>query len=707
MELTTPSSKRALPVDFEPGAEPPPAIKSILSRYNSAGLWTSVKDRIVQALPESNSVDVEDLKKEGLALWISLANLTLYVGVLLYFVSTLTVAKSEQKYLSLTTPDPAEATCETIPLAVNGKFSVDNFGAWNTDPQYVSTAGVYYLQLDGTLLSNSKYQTALGDFSTWLKGATEKSSLWDYVSTLSAWGLLARTDKGSNLKFSPFADLVLLAKGAQINLFAATSYSLCESPEAIVRSSSIDPSFRLSFQNPCPKLTSLGNGEKFSIDLHSVFLAFALNMGIVDISDMIVVYENQDLFTIYNSPLYPEMFGVACNQLKDLKQRVCVAFLSSDTVAYPILSTADANLNVKDLWNQSAMPQPCECALGSNYFCNAGSNLVLSLFSFRGNGDQIGQINAKLKKQNIGHSQLRDELAPIGYSSLVAAAKNDSQLASQALSHLNDTLGANCTMLTFAVFIAPVLNAGGATLSNLAPADAPVLTHEGSPSIKKTACSNTLYRQNVLDKITTEPPVALVQPYYSCHATTLAALTTALGVAAGNSALVASLFLAATLFLIPNCFKYKSMFKWRGAKADQVDGSDAASGSSSGEPKFLPPAVKRALALEAESVSKAALQQQVAQLSAAAALDHSEKQQLRVLVNALSRRTERLETALDTLLQRPRDVLATDLIPIPIPTPGGARPLLSGPSSDLDGWALEASDSASSGSTGSPLHRRL
>lgn len=220
----------------------------------------------------------------------------------------------------------------------------------------------------------------------------------------------------------------------------------------------------------------------------------------------------------------------------------------------------------------------------------------------------------------------------------------------------------NFSIYSFSFFSVPTLNSGGASLSTLAPDDAPLLhdvTPDNRPSIRQTACTNTLYRKQVLDSIAATPPVSLVQPYQSCQATTRAAFVTAAGVAAGNSALLASLFLGAALFIVPKLLR------------------------------LLPPAVKKALEAEADRTVKEALQQQVSALTAAGARDSSERQQLLGAVTALSRRTEALEAAL-LLLQGPRakDAVASSsssLLPNPPP----------------ETWL--PSDSA----VGSPMHKRL
>lgn len=74
-------------------------------------------------------------------------------------------------------------------------------------------------------------------------------------------------------------------------------------------------------------------------------------------------------------------------------------------------------------------------------------------------------------------------------------------------------------------------------------------------------CSDTIFRSNILDKMSSAPPVSVVQPYLQCHPTLTSAFSTALGVAAANSALISSIVSALALYLALKYLNRKSKSK--------------------------------------------------------------------------------------------------------------------------------------------------
>ena len=68
-------------------------------RVQHKTLLQQAKDKLVRSLPVFNSIDINDLKARGLALWIAAAHLALYLAVGLYFISTVTSREYGRKFL--------------------------------------------------------------------------------------------------------------------------------------------------------------------------------------------------------------------------------------------------------------------------------------------------------------------------------------------------------------------------------------------------------------------------------------------------------------------------------------------------------------------------------------------------------------------------------------------------------------------------------
>lgn len=127
-----------------------------------------------------------------------------------------------------------------------------------------------------------------------------------------------------------------------------------------------------------------------------------------------------------------------------------------------------------------------------------------------------------------------------------------------------------------------------------------------NPPIPQIMCQNTIYHPAALAAMAAKPPVRVVQPYLSCHSTTRAAFTTAAGIAAGNAALISSIFLTLALALL---IQYANA-------SSRVD-------------KVLPPARKARLERQAHLADRAAMQAQIDALSSslAALVERTQSQQ--------------------------------------------------------------------------------
>jgi hypothetical protein len=144
------------------------------------------------------------------------------------------------------------------------------------------------------------------------------------------------------------------------------------------------------------------------------------------------------------------------------------------------------------------------------------------------------------------------------------------------------SLGTSVSMMSIDLHFVGPLNSDGVSLASLSSSSFNISKPNAPPGsppvpVKGLMCQDSLYRAEALERMATNPPVKLVQPYLSCHATPLQAIITSAGLAAANAALLTTIIL--TLAISTAVFYFNEF------KRDQ---------------KIIPPARKALMREEAE-----------------------------------------------------------------------------------------------------------
>ena len=163
------------------------------------------KDNFVQTLPSFSSIDVNDLKARGLALWIAAAHLALYLTVGLYFISTVTSREYGRMFLSLTAD--VSSVCEKIPVAVTGTYLADKSGVWETSKAFDAANPLYQLTLTGTKVTEEQYTRVMQSFTAQLQAYGDKTASLDTLGSQIAWSLFRTRDANSVMTLTTTAQL--------------------------------------------------------------------------------------------------------------------------------------------------------------------------------------------------------------------------------------------------------------------------------------------------------------------------------------------------------------------------------------------------------------------------------------------------------------------------------------------------------------------
>jgi len=96
----------------------------------------NVIETLVETLPLSNAVDIRDLHSLGIAKWIAVGHGVLYLVIFAYLLVTGTLQEAKKKFLALTEPASAYATCVSVPVEITGTFPADRFGYFLTQSEF-------------------------------------------------------------------------------------------------------------------------------------------------------------------------------------------------------------------------------------------------------------------------------------------------------------------------------------------------------------------------------------------------------------------------------------------------------------------------------------------------------------------------------------------------------------------------------------------
>jgi len=548
-----------------------------------------VKEKLTHLLPQLNSVDVNDLEKHGIAHWLALAYVILYLILLVYLLVSGTLSEFARKFLSLTILDPYSAECVQIPVSITGKYLADKNGVWSTNSDYNHATSTYQLTMEGTAVTDAQFSSIMSNFTGQLQQLGEKFGTFDVASSLIAWSLYSATDANTNMKLQPFVQI-----GQVFSMFTiivrtfSSSKGVCltnDYPLPLYNSKAMTltvyfpPGGQLG--GFCPDQISANKTfeiqrspfHSVDLDMASMMTAFALNFGIIDTSMLKRAVSapsdvpGQRIEGWINTD-YPAMNVVLCI-VSSNKPRYCGVNVGSDLV-YPVFSTLDL---------LSSPPSVCSCpkdALSPS--CNIGRILQVTLM-FATQGDYSQDVNdgvleatAQRLQQTIaddpvdGPGKVRQLVSSLGFTAgLLNEIGGDSYTAwlaggappiSSMLTHEEynsrfGELGPGVSLLTVTGQFMGSLNNAGVQLGTFASASLPVANPYEGNTTGLVMCTDTIFQPTALSvMMQQDPPVPVVQPYVSCHPTLTNAFFTAAGLAAANSALISTVFLGLAVVAI-------------------------------------------------------------------------------------------------------------------------------------------------------------
>lgn len=577
----------------------------------------SIDDKIIETLPDSNAIDSKDLKSTGWAGILALANLSIYVTILLYLMITGTISEFNRHFLALS--EKSDSICKSIPVAITGSFESDWKGSWNTKSSYLPGRSIYDLTMTGTTVNNQQYTNIMQMFSSRVEKVGEVLSSSDVITAQIAWSIFQTNDNENSMQFRMNAQLngiftgmtsifpTLLSSKEGVCQFFPLPIATYDDSTMILTAAfpASAPSSSESTWQPTPQPTFAPTGEPgppyafcpdqinarndtlgllyrhaVDIDMRSVVAAFAVNFGIVDKSALIctsigtigIVYE-----TCIDRTL-PSMIPITCTSSSSQGDSVTVCFApNSDgsTLLYPVLTTSDI---VETQFAACKCPRDAKSAN-----CNQVEFIQLALvFSKTRSMDDTIAMGFKLQRMiaSSGANSVKDLVSGLGYA---AAALHPSGfpylydnwksggdiLKGKTLTYAEFSagfvsLGKDMSIMSFMLLYdgnRAVLNSNGLTLADFSTSNADPLSAALSAGTKYAPpaimCMDSLYYADALQLMAVDPPVSVTQPYFSCHPTLISAVITAAGISSANAALVSSIFLGASFFLLVCCVNSK------------------------------------------------------------------------------------------------------------------------------------------------------
>ena len=584
-------------------------------------LFERAMKKLVQVLPPSTAVDVNDLIESGIAERLAFFYLVLYLVVLLSLLVAGTLSEQRKEYLSVKDPGRTTAICKQEPISVTGEFLADSAGRWSSNKEFDPSMAIYSVAFSGTSVTEGQFRDVMRKLSAQIQTLGQKMTEYDVIRSRIAWSFFTIGDNSTKITFRPNAQLqemFILVEPYQTPVFSSYR-GVCQPKERLLQPTYDYYTNTLHIDFPyapspefCPDQLSIiedsvsntfglgGTKDTSSIDVDVVqlALAFALNFGITDTAflskkDSSVVSGTTFNFWVHDR--YPDMRPVKCVTSPG-KPRVCFGVIGSTlTSVFPVFTSATSDKNQK---NETA----CECPRHSqNFKCNAGvgqpiiyEEVQIELLfatkpctsdanrcdldgSFLSSMQNLQQLMAD--KSVNGPNEVQRMVSELAFTAVVYAdwpsfyqIWKDGYILSTTSSYLSyadfsgnfkKNLGAGVSMMTVLLLLNGPLNSQGVSLAKLSSSSLSLVNPyapDGSPkeTLKGLMCQDSLYRADALAKMAETPPVKLVQPYYSCSATPFQAFITSAGLAAANTSLLTTLVLS---FVISGIVFYFGKFR--------------------------------------------------------------------------------------------------------------------------------------------------
>ena len=333
---------------------------------------------------------------------------------------------------------------------------------------------------------------------------------------------------------------------------------------------------QLSVQNKTFGLGGTQESNTANFDIITLALAYALNFGIADTTFLSKKYSSlygKTRGDAWVHESYPDMRPVICSTVVG-KPRVCFGLgegaKGTPTSVYPVFTSVSMGENSR----------ACQCPRDlQDYHCNGGVGqpnlgeivqIQLLFKTVKSNAaDEVDPFMASLQRlQQIiaddpinGPDEVQNLVSGLGINAFfnsydpanIEKWKNggnyNGYMSFDEFRGNFSTLGESVSIMSVTQGLFGPLNSEGVSLVKLSSSSFNITEPRAPPgshpvSFKGIMCQDSLYREEALKRMAQTPPVKLVQPYLSCHATPFQAFITSAGLAAANAALLTTIVLS-------------------------------------------------------------------------------------------------------------------------------------------------------------------
>jgi len=586
---------------------------------------TRFKERVCSTIEDVGvgGVSYNDIEEIGWGFRIASLYILFYLFMLIFFITSNTIALSQNKYLSLSGDDDTQI-CSEIPQTLTATFEGSYQGYWNTNPNFNINSSLYVLKLSGASLNNEEYYQIMSSFQDNMQAigtkASNRSALWSLI----VWSTFTYTAKDSSVVFYSNADAGVIFNlksyaatlssrdGTCPNKFLSGSFDVASKRLSItfpLNDTALSDFLYdyedgvLKYLEPCPKQGNFSESGflnlgwmndrsgffDLSFDVRSAVIAVALNLNLLNASTLVktTTQASADFHSyLYIDPDYsPPMSPIICLDKVDkywnLTQQqingpeICFVYQGADNnlfFAYPIM----INLN-------ETLTGACNCPQGAeDYNCNIADYVIGFIYDLNFNFTTLVETLATkmqdimIKDPDNGDVTVMNTLAPILTNTIYSPGN---------LNNTYDTICSSCGTAVLELYgydgyqsyyynqLIMAMNQNGVQLSQLSSKIVVYTycehynytdyncTKTSTTSQPQFMCTDSFSQPLALSNLASSPPVPLVQNYFECRLRTTSAFQQAIGIGSGSASLYTSIFVAVFGFLFIKYMKYVKKIK--------------------------------------------------------------------------------------------------------------------------------------------------
>lgn len=477
-------------------------------------------------------------------------------------------------------PDLYAGECKEEPISLTNVYEADSQGLWETQTGFISTRSMYALDMRGTTITTFQYPYVMGNFKDRFEEAADKCTRRDLSYSMLALASFNLAHEETHINFYTNARAEKVFGSAIYASAIANKDSICDTPN----SGAFNPqtsavSFRIKFKDPsdptfanCDKLKvsdfDLGdiddNGYKtLKFDIRSISTAVAVNLGMTKVADDLTKIEDPlGYFDYYDFVYYNTIWSVSFYVdpfYDDMAPILCFDGSKYGLGDYCLLEGYYGNHFYPMITQYGHWWEEKKCSCGDSgtinepdmvYYCSQPDYLVSLAYI---PGGSIFNVSADYTIMTFADSMSQKvyddpDNGDLEVTSLFHAPQFRSIMSMGSLSDgFRDLCEGRCSLLTIEFW--------GSTTSPMNFRGTPVYSMFEETAM--IACANGLYRPEAYEPLISQPPVTLVQGYYTCVPNRTVALQRAVGISAGSAALYAAIalnVLLSTVLYIYNFF---------------------------------------------------------------------------------------------------------------------------------------------------------